>query len=30
VNGDVYGEFNGIVEPGSDNGILHELVQLYR
>jgi hypothetical protein len=30
TNGDVYGEFNGIVEPGSDNGILHELVQLYR
>ncbi len=30
VNSDVYGEFNGIVEPGSDNGILHELVQLYR
>lgn len=30
TSGDVYGEFNGIVEPGSDNGILHELVQLYR
>jgi Flp pilus assembly protein TadG len=30
ANQAIYGEFLGLVEPGSDDGVLHDIVQLYR
>jgi hypothetical protein len=30
ANADIYAEFNGIVEPGKDDGVIRDQVQLYR